>query len=146
MISTISLQYCTSRGFKLCPLDGLLTIESVSGYALPCLGFVEVSLWCPVQDEVSCALMLVVPNTPYHEKIPVLVGTNVLFRIRPTPFAGQVWKQLFATMAEQRAMDEKDVLGSMHLTNSLTLPPNGRVIVAGQTSRQELPEIECHVK
>ena len=37
-------------------------------------------------------------------------------------------------MAEQRAMDEKDVLGSVHLTNSLTLPPNGRVIVAGQTS------------
>ena len=37
-------------------------------------------------------------------------------------------------MAQQRAMDEKDVLRSMHLTNSLTLLPNGCVIVAGQTS------------
>ena len=78
MISTISLQYCTSRGFELCPLDGLLTVESASGHALPYLGFVEESLRCQVQDEVSCALILVVPNTPYHEKIPVLLGTNVL--------------------------------------------------------------------
>ena len=31
-------------------------------------------------------------------------------------------------------MDEKDFLGSVHLTNSLTLPSNGRVIVTGQTS------------
>ena len=103
-----------------------MTVESASGHTLPYLGFVEVSLQCPVQDEVSCALMLVVPNTTYHEKIPVLLGTNFLNRIKRTRFAGQVWKQVFATMAEQRAMDEKDVLGSMHLTNSLTLPPNGQ--------------------
>ena len=134
MISTVSLQYCTSRGFELHPLDGLLTVESASGHTLPYLGFVEVSLRCPVQDGVSCALMLVVPNTPYHEKIPVLLGTNVLNRIKPTHLAGQVWEQVFATMAGQRVIDEKDVLGSVYLTNPLTLPPNGRVIVEGQMS------------
>ena len=111
-----------------------MTVESASGHALPYLGFVEVSLQCPVQDEVACALMLVVPNTSYHEKIPVLLGTNVLNLIKPTRFAGQVWKQVFATMGEQRAMDEMDVLGSVHLTSLLTLPPNRCVIVAYQTS------------
>ena len=78
-----------------------MTLESASGHALPYLGFVEVNLRCPVQVEVSCAHMLVIPNTPYHEKIPVLLGTNVLNRSKPTHFADQVWKQVFATMLEQ---------------------------------------------
>ena len=92
MISTTSLKYCTSRGFELLPLDGLLPVESASGHTLPYLGFIEGSLRCPVQGEVSCTLILVVPHTPYHEKIPDLLGTNVMNQSKPTCFAGQVWK------------------------------------------------------
>ena len=73
MNSTILLHYCPSRSFEIRPLERLFTVESISGHTLLYLGFVEVG----VQEKVFCALMLGVPNAPYKERIPVLLGNNV---------------------------------------------------------------------
>ena len=68
--------------FNEIPLQSLkefqLDIEGAGGHKLPYSGYIEVDLIVPgITNPVSC-LMLVVPDTRYAQKVPVILGTNVL--------------------------------------------------------------------
>jgi hypothetical protein len=55
-----------------------LDIEGAGGHKLPYSGYIEVDVTVPgITNPVSC-LMLVVPDTRYAQKVPVILGTNVL--------------------------------------------------------------------
>ena len=63
------------------PLENL-QIEGVTGQSLPYTGFIEVKLTFPIKLSGSLmsmnVLLLVVPDTSYNSRTPILLGTNVL--------------------------------------------------------------------
>lgn len=56
-----------------------LTIEGAGGHHLPYLGYIEVDLAVPALsiESITC-LMLVTPDTDYSQRVPVIIGTNIL--------------------------------------------------------------------
>jgi hypothetical protein len=76
-----SFYYKNFSHISLQPIENL-KVEGVTGNTLPYVGFIEVKLTVPIKL-VDCfmsldILLLVVPDTPYNMRTPVLLGTNVL--------------------------------------------------------------------
>lgn len=63
-------------------IGNVLNIEGAAGQKVPYLGYIEIELQFPQHacgtDKCISALVLVSPDQSYNEKIPLLVGTNVL--------------------------------------------------------------------
>ena len=82
VVSTMVVSLCTSLDLTVQPLDNVLSIEGAGGHKVPYLGLVEVTIQSP---EISLGefpvLMLVVPDTEYHKRVPVLLGTKILGRL-----------------------------------------------------------------
>lgn len=81
-VSTISQTFYENNysGIELMPLNELLRLECADGSTMPYLGYIQVriqSVGIPT-NHVQDSLLLVVPDTDYNKKIPVLIGTNVL--------------------------------------------------------------------
>lgn len=65
--------------YDLNPLDRILNIECAGGEILPYDGFIEISLTVPeLYSEEQDVLLLVVPDTQYSARVPVVLGTNTL--------------------------------------------------------------------
>ena len=67
----------------LLPLTDILNIECADGKRLPYLGYIKTTLTSsgiPDCSEQFC-LFLIVPDTSYNLRIPVLIGTNILDEI-----------------------------------------------------------------
>ena len=77
MVSTISTSFWSQLCFDVQPLEDILTVEGAGRHKLPYSGFTEVEVSFKGLSSPMDALMLVVPDTPYHEHVPVLIGTNV---------------------------------------------------------------------
>ena len=61
------------------PLEEIsLDIEGAGGQKLPYEGFIEVDITTPQVNEPVACLMLIVPDTRFSQKVPVILGTNVL--------------------------------------------------------------------
>lgn len=67
---------------QLYTIGKVLDIEGAAGQQVPYLGYIEVELQFPKRacgtDKCVSALVLVSPDHSYTEKVPLLVGTNVL--------------------------------------------------------------------
>jgi len=68
-------------GTDIKPLEDILNIETASGESLPYKGYIEAEL--NIQEGVGKAgthtcLFLIVPDTQYSVRTPVLIGTNIL--------------------------------------------------------------------
>ena len=139
MISSISEQLCRSLAFPVYPLGDLIHIEGAGGHSIPYLGYAEVHLTLnglsgsPSID----ALFLVMPSTPYNEKVPFLIGTNVLWQVYHTPMSGNMdiaWKLAVQTLVKQHKVELVDgSLGSVKTTQPITIPAGSRVLIHGHT-------------
>ena len=121
-ISTIS----TSKYQEIFPyqpirsLDELkLDIEGAGGHKLPYSGYIEADIIVPgLLDMVSC-LLLVVPDTDYGKRVPIILGTNVLglvkdrmehkygTRYQQTVHTPKAWYFTFRCMKVQSRLVEK---------------------------------------
>ncbi len=81
-VSTISQQYYEEHfaDLDVNPLQQLLSIECANGATLPYSGYIEADLQMVGLTAVGVmpVLLLVVPNSKYNCKVPILIGTNVL--------------------------------------------------------------------
>lgn len=84
MITTISSSYWKQHfsSVELQSCDDLLQIRGAGGHSLPYLGYVYLSLKLNDHTTPVDVPLLVVPDTEYKSKVPLLIGTNVL----------QLWK------------------------------------------------------
>ena len=67
----------------LLPVTDILNIECADGQKLPYSGYIKVSMTSPGIPkciEQFCVLP-VVPDTNYNQRVPVLIGTNILDEI-----------------------------------------------------------------
>lgn len=88
MLDTGSTVTTLSRSFydkhlshiEIQPLSNILKIECADGNHLPYDGYVEIDLGVtglPVNQKQTC-LALIVAQSTYNTKVPLLIGTNVL--------------------------------------------------------------------
>ena len=136
MVSTMSATFSKKLGLGVQPLDHLLTVESAGGHQLSYLGYVEVNITCTDINVIDLSvIMLVLPDTKYHDKVPILLGTNILGLLTDRQeIQNPVWHNVLAQLAKQQVMTKShSALGSLKTTKPLTIPPNGRMIIKGQT-------------
>lgn len=79
-MSTISRSFFHANlsHLPVVPVNELLTVEVAGGSSLPFDGYVVLDFTVSFSNTTHTALFLVVPDTAYNEKVPVLIGTNVL--------------------------------------------------------------------
>jgi hypothetical protein len=81
-VSTITQSFYDQnlKDVPVYPVKDLLRVECANGEFLPYAGYLEVDLTVPGITGASGlpSLFLVVPDTRYGRKVPVLIGTNIL--------------------------------------------------------------------
>ena len=141
MVSTMSASLCQHLDLNIQPLHHMLTIQGDGGHTVPYDGYVEVTLGVPqVKGTNMAAVLLVVPDTTYHKKVPVLLGTNVLCHFKRQPeMQDPVWDNVLAMLAKQQALTRNtSSLGSVTIGKPLKIPPNGRMMIYGHTRVQAI--------
>ena len=105
MVSTMAVSLQSTLGLEVHKLDRMLTVEGAGGHQLPYLGYVEVDLYLKEMEEpVQRVIMLVVPDTAYHQRVPVLIGTNVLGNLKQVQDGDPAWNVALASLAKHRAI------------------------------------------
>lgn len=136
MVSTISEGLTKQLGLDVHPVQELLLVEGVGGQRLDYLGFVEVNVGFPDLETTQESLLLVVPDTNYHEKVPLLVGTNVLHSLKENTKERKLstpWKMAFIAMAALDKIKAKPALAQLKTTKAVTIPPESHMMIHGQT-------------
>ena len=78
-VTTISENYYREHlTTPLHKLETLLDIECADGQQLPYLGYTEIEIQLPGQEQKNQCITLVTPNSRYNHHVPVLLGTNAL--------------------------------------------------------------------
>ena len=129
-------------------LNDFINIECADGESLPYCGYVEADIFAPSVTEennpLPC-LLLVVPDTRYNERVPVLLGTNVLEPLMMRTEANYgprflqdakisvPWYLSFRCLVIREAALRRNnnclgVVKSAH-TENIVVKPNGRVTV-----------------
>ena len=142
MVSTIAASLQTSLGLQVLTLDRMLTVEGAGGHRLPYLGYVEVDLFIREMEEpTQKAVMLVVPDTAYHQRVPVLIGTNILGNLKQVTDGDPAWKVAIASIAKHRAIvNTSESLGFLRIARSVVVPPRSSVIIHGRTRVQSISQ------
>lgn len=139
MVSTMAASLASKLDLEVMPIDGLLKVEGAGGHTLQYQGYVEATTGFPgLQDDTLDALYLVVPDTHYHERVPVLVGTNILdlgfsqnSKDNNLPLA---WKLAFQSISSQKKIDmSPNSIGDVKTTKAVTIQPEECVLVQGLT-------------
>ena len=64
------------------PVESLLRVVGAAGQDVPFLGYVDVEVEFPMEEAGVCsclqALVLVVPENAYNQRVPLVIGTNVV--------------------------------------------------------------------
>jgi transposase InsO family protein len=83
MVTTLSEQFYHANlaHLPVNSIETLVDIKCANGQSLPYLGYIEVEI-TPRQDlnsmHAHSALVIIVPHTEYHNKVPLVIGTNFI--------------------------------------------------------------------
>ena len=78
----MSSGFCKWMALKVHPLNRLLELEGTGGSAILYLGYVEVNLQIPgIKSYNGDILLLVIPATTYSKKVPVMVGSKIIYKV-----------------------------------------------------------------
>ena len=143
-VSTVSEgfynRYLSSRPLE--SLQSAINIEGIGGHRLPYLGYVSVPVQFPgsptTESQPKECLFLVCPDTGFSEKVPVLVGTNILCGLWPDSVP--LWtraevQQVYAAVIETDKFCDRDTgrIGSVKLSGhrNVTIAPGETMSVSG---------------
>ena len=145
-VSTISQTFYDKLSDKvpIKPLSELLRVEGASGHEIPYVGYVELDVTVPdvEKGENIPVLLLVVSETNYNSKVPILLGTNALVPFMYI-FSEQVckskenrlcsWQTAFRTIKVQdnSLRRQNYSLGVVKSTSEVRIRSNCSLIVNG---------------
>lgn len=150
----------------LVPVTEALTVEVAGGHTLPFEGYIVVDFNVAFSNTTFTALFLVVPETSYNARVPVLPGTNILSMMTMTGhdsriFMSGAWTMAITLMQEQEKwLQEHSGLMGLGKMEKIALQPNSQTVVnclvasqchyagtviADATANSELPE-SVHVE
>lgn len=142
------------QNVELLPIDGILKLECADGNFMSYLGYIQAevqSIGIPT-DHVQDCILLVVPDTDYHNKVPVLLGTNVLAEFLKTckQTLGEnflqnaalhtCWCLAFRCMVirgrELKKYKNRLAIVRSAESKNITIPSNSTVTIQGVTSKE----------
>ncbi len=143
-ISTIAKWFLDSRvNTHLEQIDEFLSIEGAGGQRLGYLGVTEASLAIPESvfgHNVSLKVpFVVVDDTEYNHRVPVIIGTNVIHQLLDDNVSFQVldslpWKTvLSATAASRQSVDPDGRISSVQCQKQVVVPPQSHMSIRGST-------------
>ena len=157
-VSTISQSfYCTHLEGKLDlhQLNEEIDIECADGQLMPYLGYVLIDLathGLSSVDVLKESIFLVVPDSNYNKKVPVLIGTNILYRlldITRSEFGSRFlqdadlhasWYLAFRciTLRERQLVRNRNRLAVLKSAEStrILIPSNGKVVINAYMDRK----------
>ena len=149
-VSTVSYAFYSKflEQYSIEPLTDILNVECADGQTLPYMGYITVPLEANGVGLYSSpvdAILLVVPTRPYHDLVPVLLGTNVLevlmnqtkdtcgVKFLQSAMLTTPWYLAFRciTLQEKRLQHNHNILAYVKATERVTIPPNREVVVNG---------------
>ena len=150
-VSTVSASFHAQHlsNLAIYPLNDLIRVEGVAEQKMPYLGYIEARLTLPELVAPSRStqdhLFLVVPDTNYHARTPLLIGTNILkpnfstckekhgadFLETKVIQSFPAWEQAFKCMHIASYAAPDCFLGSVKTTKPTVIPANSRVVVSG---------------
>ena len=145
-VSSITEQLAHTLELEIKPLKKLVRIEGVGGYSVPYLGYCEATLKIPevAAFEQDCCF-LVMPNSPYGERCPIIIGTlhidEILRLSTPEELASMsvAWdrgnlgtRMRMGALQISKELDEFE--GEVTLTRDVTIPANGYAHTSGRGS------------
>ena len=140
MVSSVSASLAEQLGLTVQPLDGLIHVQGAGGHVLQYLGYVEATIAFPDLGKASTdALFLVAPDTSYHSKVPVLVGTNLLTLDFMDGAMDQddlpaTWRRVSKARSTQHKLEGNcGHIGVVKATKDIVVPASSRVLVKGLT-------------
>lgn len=128
-VTTISEDFYRSNlevSHPLLDIESGIRVEGAGGNSLSFVGIVEVGIKCPGVEEELMVPALVMPATPYNQRIPAIIGTNVLSRIKDLSSAAGPLKESAALISNVQGQEMEDV--NLYSSGSVTLPA-GKVSV-----------------
>lgn len=139
-VSTISRKFFNSHlsHIPVVAVSELLTVEVAGGYTLPFDGYAVIDFNVPFDNKTHTALFLIVPDTTYNEKVPVLIGTNILSMFltsaqQEQDFTGlpQVWSMALRVVRDRDSwfQSHSGLIGVGKCCDKITLQPNSQAVV-----------------
>jgi transposase InsO family protein len=139
-----------SETISLKPLDSILDIRGAGGHPLSYKGCIEVEIGFPGSEseviQEQTALVLVVPDTDYNLKVPLLIGTNLLRscyqqiadvhgeEVHSWPVS-TVWKNACHSLScIVEAVDKQVIFNG----KAVKIPANSKVFIKGLVKTQSL--------
>lgn len=111
-----------------------LDVRAAGGHSLSYKGYVVVEVNIPFSNgEPLQSIMLVMPETDYTTKVPVIVGTNIIRRFNPGAdehSASEAWKTAFHSICNKH-------LGTVKTTQKVVLQPYESKIITGLTRKTQ---------
>lgn len=135
-LTTIAESFFKTQLNHLCirPLSDIFgseefTMKSAGGHSLPYLGYVEARIAIPGVQGVLEILLLVVPDTDYSRRVPVLIGTNVMRYLDRATILEAAENEIVRPwqMALRRLIPENDTGWRVKCTKQITLEKHEKV-------------------
>ena len=97
-----------------------LQVKVADGRTLPYTGYIESIVKLPFSEAAVSTLLLVVPTTEYNKTVPIIVGTNIISRLKQAVSEDDsipdAWELAFSSICNNQ-------VGVARLTKKLTLQP-----------------------
>jgi hypothetical protein len=116
----------------------LLTVKVAGGSTLPFDGYAVIEFTVPFSNSTYTALFLVVPNTAYNERVPVLIGTNILSmflasaqQVQNSAGLPQTWSMALQVTRDRNNwfQNHSGLIGRGKCVDKVTLQPNSQAVV-----------------
>ena len=143
-ISTVSAKWCMDNGLQIFPLQAALDLRGAGNHLITHHGVVDVTLTAPhVPSYRENTMLLAIDHCPYHDFVPITVGTMSLENIAKHQKEGQplseAWKLASTAMQLAQAhqgvpkFDLQQVRGDVRLVKKVTVPPGQTIRTKGKT-------------
>lgn len=106
-MSTIAEQFYTSHlsHIPLYSCEGLLRVDAAAGQSVPYTGYIYVTIQIDGLDPLQVPV-LVVSDTDYHQKVPLLIGQNFFKRVKDNSSLGRIPEQVQLALRIARLVEK----------------------------------------
>ena len=132
-ISTIVHSYYVKHfaNLPIVPINTVLNVEVAGGHSLPYFGYIQVTIVpdiLGVNTPLTC-MLLVVDDTDYGNRVPVIVGTNILTllnHVRGNRRIPSMWHMAFRTLSlhSRRMRRNNGRIATLHCDSPITISAN----------------------
>ena len=151
-VCTVSHSFYVENLSHIClqPVVSFVEITGANNHSVPYLGYIDADVTFPRDENGSShtysTIVLVVPDTDYHHRTPLLLGTNLLRHYFATCMSafGSCWKSwpihsnlkmAYACFSLVRNMVQQNVVNR----KANCIPAHSRAIIVGEVETPELP-------